>query len=199
MREGKLIARFWLVALVVVAGVFTVACGDDDGSSDSPGSSPGDTSGGEGGVEVTSREFGDGDAIPVDFTCDGDNVAPPVDWTGIPDDAKSIALVMDDPDAGNFVHWVVFDIPVKVTGFGVTPGSPELPSEARQAENDYGDVGYGGPCPPDGEEHTYRIIVSALDSRLDLDAGVAAADVIAAIKAAGPLDDGKLEGTFARE
>ncbi|MEO6198137.1 MAG: YbhB/YbcL family Raf kinase inhibitor-like protein [Dehalococcoidia bacterium] len=190
--------RFVFLVLLVVAGAFMVACGDDDGGSGGPDASPGDTSGGDGGVKVTSREFGDGEAIPVDFTCDGDNVAPPIDWTGIPEGAKSLALVMDDPDAGNFAHWVVFDIPVKVTGFGVTPGSPELPSEARQAKNDFGDVGYGGPCPPDGEEHTYRIIVTALDSKLGLDAGVPAADVIAAIEAAGPLDDGKLEGTFAK-
>ena len=193
-------ARFLFVALLIVVGAFAVACGgdDDDGGSGGPGASPGDTSGGDGGVKVTSREFGDGEAIPVDFTCDGDNVAPPIDWTGIPEGAKSLALVMDDPDAGNFAHWVVFDIPVKVTGFGVTPGSPELPSEARQAKNDFGDVGYGGPCPPDGEEHTYRFIVTALDSNLELDAGAPAADVIAAIEAAGPLDDGKLEGTFAK-
>jgi len=214
----------WLLRLLGVVALtallaFTVTCGDDGDDDDGePTSTPteeatatedatatkepeeedeGDA--GDGGLGVSSTEFEDGDAIPVEFTCDGDDVAPPISWTGIPEGTQSLALVMDDPDANNFVHWVVYDIDPKVTGFGVTPVEPELPSGAKQAINDLGEAGYKGPCPPEGEEHTYSFRVYALDRKLEQEGGAPAADVIAAIDESGQLGEGELTGTYERE
>jgi Raf kinase inhibitor-like YbhB/YbcL family protein len=204
----KLLVTITLLALLAL----TAACGDDDGNGEDNNASPSaaetdETEGAddptekaeEGGLQVTSTEFEDGGEIPVEFTCSGDDIAPPISWAGIPEDTQSIALIMDDPDANDFVHWVVFDIPSKVTGFGVTPEEPDLPSGAKQALNDADDAGYSGPCPPEGEEHTYSFRVYALDAMLDLEGGIPAADAIAAIEEAGQLDQGELTGTFAKE
>lgn len=206
----RLLTTAALAALIVLG----VACSDDDddkggdsgatatedaGSDDDDGTGAGVIPGeGEGDIEVTSTEFEDGDEIPEQFTCSGDDVAPPVSWTAVPDEAKSLVLVMDDPDAEGFVHWLVYDIPTKVTGFAETPDSAELPSGAKQGVNGFGDVGYGGPCPPGGEEHEYRLRVLALDAELDVDPGATADDVNAAIEDVEILDEGKLTGTFAK-
>jgi Raf kinase inhibitor-like YbhB/YbcL family protein len=205
-----------LLAAITLAVVLALgaACGDDDDDDtdgDSSATATADSGGddddggpgvitgeGEGDIEVTSTSFEDGGEIPEEFTCSGDDVAPPVSWTTVPEDTKSLVLVMDDPDADGFVHWLVYDIPAKVTGFAETPDSAELPSGAKQGVNGFGDVGYGGPCPPDGEEHEYRLRVLALDAELGLDPGATAGDVNSAIEDAAVLDEGKLTGTFAK-
>ncbi len=195
-----------VVTLLFALAATAAACGgDDDGDSSGTDKTPAtdgsggiDAGEGAGKMEVTSTAFQDGETIPEEYSCDGDDVPPPVSWTGVPDDARSLVLVMDDPDADGFVHWLVYDIPVKVTGFAETPDSEKLPSGAKQAVNSFGDVGYGGPCPPGDEEHTYRIRVLALDSELGLDPGAESGEVNDALADAEVLDSGKLEGTFAK-
>ena len=112
-------------------------------------------------MHLASRAFENGGRIPDRFTCDGDNEMPPLEWTGVPPEARSLALVCSDPDApsGTFYHWAVQDIP---------PDVRHLPdrthSGMREAVNDFGRSGYGGPCPPRGHGfHHYHFRLYALD------------------------------------
>jgi Raf kinase inhibitor-like YbhB/YbcL family protein len=112
------------------------------------------------GFKLTSTDFADGADIPQRNSCDGDDLAPRLTWKGVPDGTRSLALVMDDPDAphGTFTHWVVYDIPPEVTELseGSTLGT--------QGRNSFGRSGYGGPCPPPGDAaHRYRFTLYALD------------------------------------
>ena len=111
--------------------------------------------------------------IPAKYTADGQDISPPLTWTKVPEAAKSIALVVDDPDAPGkiWVHWVMWNIPPEVTSLeeGV-PADKELPNGARQGKTDFGSIGYGGPAPPSGV-HRYFFKVYALDTMLDLPAG----------------------------
>jgi len=116
--------------------------------------------------------FGDGERIPTKYTCDGEDVSPPLTIEGISPNAKSIAIIVDDPDAPVrvFTHWVIWNIP-PVSEIPEAIPRKEVVSEpikAVQGKNDFGDVGYGGPCPPPGKPHTYRFKVYVLDTMLDL-------------------------------
>jgi Raf kinase inhibitor-like YbhB/YbcL family protein len=110
------------------------------------------------------------ESIPVRLTCDGDDVSPALAWTGVPTDAAQLALVLEDPDApgGTFTHWLVYglDPDVKSLPEGV---SPSASGDFRQGENDFGRAGYGGPCPPEGEEHRYVVRLLALHAPIDLE------------------------------
>ncbi len=114
-------------------------------------------------LRLTSTAFADGDRIPIRFTCDGDDISPPLAWSGAPAATRSYALVCSDPDApgGTFYHWAAFDIPARTGGLAerCLPGSTAL----RQAINDFGKKGYGGPCPPRGHgPHHYHFALYAL-------------------------------------
>lgn len=146
-------------------------------------------------MTLTSPDFAEGGAIPTRFTCDGDNVSPTLEWAGVPDTAATLALVVTDPDAHGFVHWVVYDIDVSATG-GIQAGWSTTADAAPQGQNGFGDIGWGGPCPPSGT-HRYEFRLIALDTSLDLKAGPTADDVAAA--AAGHiLDEVTLTATYAR-
>ena len=115
-------------------------------------------------LSVTSSAFGANEAIPSEYTCDGTGLAPPLSWSGVPSDAKSIAIVVEDSDApkGTFAHWVVANIPPNQTSLS---DNTSLPDEAVVANNDQGAAGYMGPCPPSGTHH-YHFRVYALDKKL---------------------------------
>jgi Raf kinase inhibitor-like YbhB/YbcL family protein len=147
-------------------------------------------------MRLTSDAFADGEAIPERFSCDGQDVSPPLAWEGVPSGAAALALVMEDPDApgGTFVHWTLFDVPPQVGGLR----EGEVPKGARQGENSFGKARYGGPCPPEGDEpHHYAFLVYALKSALELDAGAPPEDVRAAIGRAA-IARGQLTGRFGR-
>ena len=145
-------------------------------------------------ITVTSTAFAPGEPIPEQFSCDGEDVSPELTWDGVPDDAASLALVFDDPDAGGgtFVHWVVYGLDPSLTGLeeGV------LPDGARQAANDKDFSDYMGPCPPaeDGA-HTYRYTVYALDEAIDADDGAGQADVLGDVRESA-VAKGTLTATF---
>ena len=122
------------------------------------------------GLEVTSEAFAAGAAIPAVHTCDGADRAPPLAWTGVPEGTRSLALIVDDPDAPDpaaprrvFVHWVLYDLPPDAPGLPEAVAHP--PAGAREGTNDWGRTGYGGPCPPVGR-HRYFFKVYALDTVL---------------------------------
>lgn len=124
-------------------------------------------------LELTSRVIRDQN-IPQHYTCDGDNVSPPLAWGNVPEGTKSLALIADDPDApgGTFTHWVIFNIPPHVRELPEDVRRDEiLPNGARQGINSFQKIGYGGPCPPGGT-HRYYFKLYALDALLDLPAGV---------------------------
>jgi Raf kinase inhibitor-like YbhB/YbcL family protein len=130
--------------------------------------------------ELTSPAFLQDGTIPKEFTCEGANQSPALKWTAPPANTKSLALIVDDPDApaGTWVHWMIFNLPATDRELtAAAPGDPELANGARQGRNDFGQTAYGGPCPPPGPAHRYFFKLYALDVKLDLKAGAAKADL----------------------
>lgn len=150
-------------------------------------------------LTLTSAAFAEGESIPTKYTfslstqCNGDNISPPLSWTGVPAATQSLAIVMLDPDAGNFVHWVQFNIPPEVSELAEAVGGPEI---GVKGVNDFGETGYGGPCPPRGT-HRYVFTLYALDSRLSLPSGVSYAQFQSAV-AGHILAEARLTGTRSR-
>lgn len=151
-------------------------------------------------LEITSPAFDDGDPIPERFTCDGPDVSPPIAWRSVPEAAQSLALIVEDPDApaGTWVHWVLYGIdPNRSELPESVPAEPEVLGGARQGENDFGDLGYGGPCPPPGGPHRYRFELYALDVEPDLGPGASADRLLQGMEG-HVLAEGRLVGTYAR-
>lgn len=135
--------------------------------------------------ELHTASFRPGGDIPKKFTCEGLDASPPLTWTEPPAGTQSFVLIADDPDApaGTWVHWVVYDLP---TGARQLPEGvrkvEELAGGGRQGSNDFGKIGYGGPCPPPGKPHRYFFKLYALDKKLSLKAGAAKQDAEQAMK-----------------
>lgn len=156
----------------------------------------------EGGMKlsVSSSAFGEGESIPKKFACNGQNISPPLTWRNVPQGTKAFALIVDDPDApsGTFTHWLIFNIPSETHELSAAiPSQGKLPSGALQGKNDFGEIGYDGPCPPSGPAHHYRFTVYALDKSLDLKAGATREQVINAMEG-NVLARGRLTGTYKR-
>jgi hypothetical protein len=120
------------------------------------------------GLQLTSKAFQQGVAIPSLYTCDGKDISPPLEWKDAPAGTKSFALICDDPDApaGTWVHWVIYNIPPGATALREgMPKDAKLPDGSLHGVNDFGRTGYGGPCPPSGT-HRYYFKLYALDSTL---------------------------------
>jgi Raf kinase inhibitor-like YbhB/YbcL family protein len=151
-------------------------------------------------MQLTSGAFAEGDPIPVRYTCEGRNVSPALNWAGVPAATKTLALIMDDPDApaGTWVHWVVYNLPSTSTELPEDcPKRQFLPGGALQGLNDFRHLGYGGPCPPPGKPHRYFFKLYALDAQLDLKPGASKADVEHAMHE-HVLDQAKLLGHYKR-
>ena len=145
-------------------------------------------------LKIASPAFGDNGSIPAKYTCDGDDVSPPLAIGTTPEGTRSLALIMDDPDApgGNWVHWVAWNIPPQ------TREIPEngIPTGARQGHNDWKRNGYGGPCPPSGT-HRYFFRLYALDTTLSLASSATKAD-LERVMEGHVLAAGQLMGTYKR-
>ena len=146
-------------------------------------------------LQISSTAFSDGQTIPQRHTCEGDNVSPPLSWSGAPSEARSLALIVDDPDApsGTFVHWLAW---------GLDPGSNGL-DEGQPAPvegtNGFGEKGYGGPCPPPGHgPHRYFHRLYSLNSELDLAAGASREELDVALEGR-VVGTAELVGTYERE
>lgn len=152
-------------------------------------------------MRLSSPAFADGADIPARFTCDGADVSPALVIEDAPPEARSLVLVVDDPDAprGTFVHWLLWNLPPSTAELpeGI-PGEPVVRSlgGARQGTTDFRRPGYGGPCPPDGR-HTYHFLLYALDRTLDLEAGAQRADLDRAMKG-HIVAESMLRGSYAR-
>ncbi len=149
--------------------------------------------------ELMSPVFAAGTPIPGEFTCDGQDISPPLTWTLPPEDTRSLALVMDDPDApvGTWDHWVLFNLPPDTRELppGVA-GDAQRPDGSCHGTNSWRRIGYGGPCPPRGV-HRYVFRLSALDTVLDLAPGATKAALERAM-AGHVLAQAELVGTYMR-
>lgn len=150
-------------------------------------------------MKITSSAFEHNQAIPSKYTCDGENINPPLEFSDIPDNAKSLALIMDDPDVpknlkpdGMFDHWVVFNIPPEITSI-----DEDSPPVGVGGENTKGDNAYTGPCPPD-REHRYFFKLYALDNILDLGPDATKKDLEEAMKD-HILESAELIGLYERK
>lgn len=143
-------------------------------------------------MELTSSAFSHNESIPRKHTCQGEDISPPLTITNVPQGAESLALIVEDPDAPGrtFDHWILYDIPAGTDTLaeGDAPGTP--------GRNDFGNNGYGGPCPPSGT-HRYFFKIFALDKRLDLPAG-SGKDEVQKAMADHILDQAELVGRYAK-
>ncbi len=147
--------------------------------------------------KLTSTAFSQGDPIPPLYTCTGDNISPPLIWSGTPAGTQSFALILDDPDApgGTFTHWVLYNIPASSGGLAQdVRASAQLPDGSLQGKNSAARNGYTGPCPPSGT-HRYFFKLYALDGRLDLPSGASAGQLQQAMQG-HVLANAELMGTY---
>jgi Raf kinase inhibitor-like YbhB/YbcL family protein len=153
---------------------------------------------GVGGPVLATDVFPDGGDIPVAFTCDGENEVPGLRITDVPEGTTSLALTVIDPDGGDWIHWVSWNIPPDIPAFGPNVPPGDLPDGTRQGANDFAQVlaagepfpgggevridGWDGPCPPPGDPHRYVFTLYALTGTIDLPSGTPGADILAAIE-----------------
>ena len=147
----------------------------------------------KGDMKISSQVFQHNGSVPSKYTCDADNVSPPLSISEVPEGAKSLALIVDDPDApvGDWVHWLVWNIPVGTAEIGEATAP-----EGIEGTTDFGEPGWGGPCPPSGT-HRYFFKLYALDTELDLPATGKKKDLEEAMKD-HILDEVELIGTYKR-
>lgn len=190
-----------LAAALVGAPVLALA----DAAATSPGVLP--SSPAAAGLALQSPDFAPGGAIALGCVydasgCRGGNTSPALAWNHPPAGTRSFAVLMLDPDAGGgWWHWAVFDIPVGVASLRAGAGDPArhlLPLGAIQARNDWGSFGYGGPCPPPGPPHHYRLMIYALSiAKLGLDSSASAAQVAARVQGSA-LAQAQIVGLYSR-
>jgi Raf kinase inhibitor-like YbhB/YbcL family protein len=144
---------------------------------------------------LTSTAFSEGGAIPTEFSCDGANVSPPLSWAGVPAGTAALVLVVDDPDARGFVHWIVIDLPG--TDGSLPQGVSPTAEPPQQGTAGFGKVGWGGPCPPSGTHH-YQFTMTALAAPLGLSGHPSGADVAEALGRASVLGKTVLTTTYRR-
>jgi Raf kinase inhibitor-like YbhB/YbcL family protein len=200
MRKSGILAVSLLAVLVSLLGIGAIACGggngDGDGAPPGGGYEPPPT---ETEMELTSPAFADGGAIPVDYTCDGQDISPELSWSSAPEGTQSFALILDDPDSpsGDFTHWIIFNIPADTSALVVAVATAPLSVVVEQGENDFGTIDYRGPCPPSGSSHHYRFALYALDITLELEAGATRVQLLDAM-AGHVLAQAELVGVYQR-
>jgi Raf kinase inhibitor-like YbhB/YbcL family protein len=151
-------------------------------------------------LSLSSTAFKEGDKIPAKYTCDGQDISPLLTWGEPPQLTQAFVLIVDDPDApgGVFTHWVLFNIPAIARQLEEGIAAQErLRNGALQGKNDFGRIGYGGPCPPRGPAHQYRFTLYALDKSLDSKPGASKKQIVDAMKG-HILAQGQLTGTYQR-
>jgi hypothetical protein len=151
------------------------------------------------GFILSSTAFAEGDPIPQIYSCDGEDISPPMQWTDPPEGTMSFALIADDPDApvGTWVHWVLYNLPADTSSLPEAfLSDADLPDGSKNGENSWGRLGYGGPCPPGGT-HRYFFKIYALDLTLDIAAGATKEQLLQAVEG-HILAESELMGTYSR-
>jgi len=157
-----------------------------------------------GSLVLRSAAFAEGAEIPLKHTCEGADASPPLEWSGVPAGAKTLALVVDDPDAPDpkapkttWVHWILYDLPASVTGVPEAVARGALPAGTHQGVNDWKRTGWGGPCPPIGR-HRYFFKLYALDAALG-DLGAPTKAKLEAAMQGHVLAEARLMGTYEKK
>jgi len=197
IRPSRFAGLCWMVsATIVLAGC--------KASSETPRKVPEQTGEIPMNLTVQSPAFASNTVVPQRFTGDGADVSPQLSWSGVPDSAKELALIMDDPDAPtpeSWVHWVIYKIPPSVTSLLENIAKTDTltaPEGALQGKNSWGNIGYGGPAPPPGHGvHHYYFKLYALDTALNVSSGLTKAELHSAIEG-HVLAEGELVGTYQR-
>jgi Raf kinase inhibitor-like YbhB/YbcL family protein len=175
-----------VLAGLCLAAVFPAGC-------QSPEESPVENT-----VSLSSAAFLDGGAIPEKYTCQGEDISPPLSWGELPAGTRSLALIVDDLDTSSkFTHWVIFNMPSDIRELPESVSGRSVMSGVLEGKNDFGKVGYGGPCPPSGKAHRYRFALYALDITINLEAGASKGQLLDAVKG-HILAQGELIGTYQR-
>ena len=151
-------------------------------------------------MQITSPAFTESNMIPEKFTCDGQNISPPLEWENAPTGTKSFAIISDDPDApvGTWVHWVIYNIPSNILKLdeSVKP-EKEFENGMRQGNNSWPKIGYGGPCPPSGT-HRYYFKLYALNTVLNIEPGATKEQLLQAMKG-HIIKEAQLMGKYKRQ
>ena len=150
-------------------------------------------------ITIKSNSFKEGELIPKKYTCDGENISPPLEWNEIPEGTKSFAIICDDPDApmGTWVHWVIYNIPPLTNNLKENISFEKVLEDGTiQGKNDFGKIGYGGPCPPSGI-HRYFFKIYALNDMLKLGPGSTKEELLHAMEE-HIISEGKLIGKYSR-
>jgi len=135
-------------------------------------------------IIITSRALKSAESIPTAYTCSGEDISPALSWTGVPTEAQSLVLIVQDPDApsGVFTHWIAYNLPGNLTGLPEGAARTSGLLKTNQGINDFRRIGYNGPCPPPGKAHHYHFQLFALDKRLRFDDPPRAAQVLSAAR-----------------
>jgi len=200
----KVAVALFLAVIVIIIGILLF--GGDRDQRRMPEVTPTDSMK-KGTLQISSPEFRNNEVIPARYTCDGDDISPPLSIVGVPAKAKTLVLIVDDPDApsGTFDHLVVFNIPAPDKSLeSISPGAfgEKLPwgslgdNGARYGRNSWGRLGYGGPCPPSGT-HRYFFKIYALDGALSLPVGVGKKE-IERMMSGHILEEASLVGLYKR-
>jgi Raf kinase inhibitor-like YbhB/YbcL family protein len=186
MKRSPKLAAFFAAALVIFGCAKTKPAGAQQPRSEEA-------------MHITSSAFQNGSDIPAKHTCSGANASPSLGWSGAPDGTQTFALIVSDPDApgGDFTHWVLYGLSGTEKGLPEDVRSDAQPLGAAQGINDFGKVGYGGPCPPPGPKHHYHFTLYALNAKLSLKPGAARGQLEQAMRG-HILAEGELVGTFGR-
>ena len=190
-------SHIWCFSLLVSCA-FLLSCQSPRQPSANGRATPAQPPLGNTSLKLTSPAFNEGEMIPRKYTCAGENVSPPLLWSGVPANTKSLALIVDDPDAPGktWVHWVVYDLPPDLNSVPENFASTDrLPGTARQGTNDFQKIFYGGPCPPAGT-HRYNFRLYALDRQSSLPNSGATKDQLVAVMQGHILAEGHLMGRY---
>jgi Raf kinase inhibitor-like YbhB/YbcL family protein len=190
-----------MIRLFAGAGLLLLlaACGGGAISEALPTPAP-DSWGWRAHLAIITSAFADGGAIPDRYSCEGEDISPVLEWNAAPPGIETFTLMMADLDApgGIWVHWVVFNIPGDSIGLPQNqPRGDELPGGGMHGKNSWGNIEYGGPCPPGGSAHSYRFMLYGVDSSLDLSAGASRQQVEEALSG-HVLAQSMLTGTYQR-
>lgn len=192
--RGRAVVSRRAVLLPVILIVFSMAIAACAGKAPAPQAESEKT------LSLTSTAFQEADKIPARYACDGQDISPPLAWDEPPPRTQAFALIVDDPDApgGVFTHWILLNIPASARQLAENvPAQERLENGALQGKNDFGSIGYRGPCPPRGSGHHYRFTIYALDNPLDLEPGASGKQVAEAMEG-HVLAQGQLTGTYQR-
>lgn len=150
--------------------------------------------------EIKSSAFSQGQPIPAKYSCEGPDISVPISWSDAPANTASFTLIADDPDApmGTWVHWVMYDLPPDSHQLPeAVPKLKTLPDGSKQGINDFGRIGYGGPCPPQGNPHRYFFKLYALDQKIGLPPGATKSQILDSMKN-HKLAEAQLMGIYKR-